>query len=115
MFFVTLGISKFLTRNPCLGMTWSNRFDEFSENFQTASDPPPPIFGKKCCAFVREIGARSAFPLPKKRNIMFRIGNDPPPHSEVFRKFIEFGPGRSPLEWKLHSLESVLKFLRGSF
>ena len=56
-----------------------------------------PIFGKKCCAFVREIGARSAFPLPKKRNIIFRIGNDPPPHSEVFRKFIEFGPGSHPL------------------
>ena len=47
--------------------------------------PPHPIFGKKCCAFVREIGARSAFPLPKKRNIIFRIGNDPPP----FRKFSE--------------------------
>ena len=47
--------------------------------------PPHPIFGKKCCAFVREIGARSAFPLPKKRNIIFRIGNDPPP----IRKFSE--------------------------
>ena len=47
--------------------------------------PPHPIFGKKCCAFVREIGARSAFPLPKKRNIIFWIGNDPPP----IRKFSE--------------------------
>ena len=59
--------------------------------------PPHPIFGKKCCVFVWEIGARSAFPLPKKRNIIFRIGNDPPPHSEVFRKFIDFGPGSHPL------------------
>ena len=25
--------------------------DEFSENFQTASDPPHPIFGNLCCAF----------------------------------------------------------------
>ena len=66
------------------GMIAWTKLDEFSENFQTAS-----IFGKKCCAFVREIGARSAFPLPKKRNIIFRIGNDPPPSLEVFRKFIE--------------------------
>ena len=29
--------------------------------------------------------ARSAFPLPKKRNIIFWIGNDPPP----IRKFSE--------------------------
>ena len=77
-------------------MTTCTKFDEFSENFQTASDPHP-IFGKKCCAFVREIGARSAFPLPKKRNIIFRIGNDPP-SSEVFQKFIEFGPGSHPLQ-----------------
>ena len=75
-----------------------------SMNFRKTSKrpltpPPHPIFGKKCCAFVREIGARSAFPLPKKRNIIFRIGNDPPPHSEVFRKFIEYGTDSSPL-WK---------------
>ena len=70
--------------HPLGKITWT-KFDEFSENFQTASDPPP-IFGKKCCAFVREIGARSAFPLPKKRNIIFRIGNDPLP---PIRKFSE--------------------------
>ena len=59
-----------------------------SMNFRKTSKRPlnpHPIFGKKCCAFVREIGARSAFPLPKKRNIIFRIGNDPPP----IRKFSE--------------------------
>ena len=55
------------------------------------------IFGKKCCAFVREVGARSAFPLPKKRNIIFRIGNDPPRPSEVFRKFFEYGRDSHPL------------------
>ena len=59
--------------------------------------PPHPVFGKKCCAFVREFGARSAFPLPKKRNIIFGSEMTPPlPHSEVFRKFIEFGPGSHP-------------------
>ena len=33
----------------------------------------------------------------KNRNEIFRIGNDPPPHSEVFRKFIEFGTDSLPL------------------
>ena len=32
----------------------------------------------------------------KNRNEIFRIGNDPPPHSEVFRKFIEFGTDSLP-------------------
>ena len=33
----------------------------------------------------------------KNRNEIFRIGNDPPPpHSEVFRKFIEFGTDSHP-------------------
>ena len=81
--------------------TWT-KFNEFSENFQTASDPPPhPIFGKKCCAFVREIGARSAFPLPKKRNIIFRIGNDPPP----IRKFSENSSNLVQVEAPKSSLE----------
>ena len=46
-----------------LRMTWSNRFNEFSENFQTASDTPLPYFRKLCCAFCNEI---------------FRLGVDPP-------------------------------------
>ena len=40
-----------------LGTIMRTRFDEFSQDFQTASDPPlPPLpqpcFGKLCCAFL---------------------------------------------------------------
>ena len=46
-----------------LGVTISTIFDEFSENFQTASDPRPhPIFGKLCCAFCNEIFRGAATP-----------------------------------------------------
>ena len=35
-----------------LGTHFPSKTDEFSEKFQTAFDPPPPlIFGKLCCNF----------------------------------------------------------------
>ena len=83
------------------------------------------IFGKLCCAFFRrpENLQRNSFglawppPFPQKnyrknRNENFWIGNDPPPpHSEVFRKFIEFGPGRSPLARPLNKSEDYWEIL----
>ena len=54
--------------------------DEFSENFQTASDPPPPPsplprprFGKLCCVFFREI-------ITLSRKFMTKL---PFPHERV--------------------------------
>ena len=41
--------------------------------------PPSPYFWKTMLRFFREIGARCAFPLPKKAQHNFRIRNDPPP------------------------------------
>ena len=34
-----------------LGTGQATIADEISEKFQTAFDPPPPIFGKLCCKF----------------------------------------------------------------
>ena len=77
--------------------TWI-KFDEFSENFQTASDPSHSIFGKNVALFREAqkfatkfiwIGVNPPFSpkkLPKKRNKIFWIGNDPPPS---LRKFSE--------------------------
>ena len=46
-----------------LGTFTCTKFDEFSENFQTASDPsPPPMFKKLCCAFCNEIFRGAATP-----------------------------------------------------
>ena len=45
---------------------------------------PPPLFPENSTLFPSK--------LPKKRNEIFWIGNDPPPPSEVFRKFIQNGP-----------------------
>ena len=76
------------------------KMDEFAENFQTASDPSPhPFFGKLYGFFCNKIfrgGATPLFLYRKKRNKIFRIGNDPPPPSEVFRKFMEFGTDSHP-------------------
>ena len=73
-------------------------------NFRKTSKQPltrPPYFRKTMLRFfaTKFFGVQRPHPisLTKKRNEIFRIGNDPPPHSEVFRKFIEFGPGNAPL------------------
>ena len=69
-------------------MTISTIFNEFSENYVA-------LFATKFFGVQQP----HPFSLPKKRNEIFRIGNDPwpPPPSEVFRKFIKFGPGIRPL------------------
>ena len=63
-----VGHHKLLTP---LGTSTCTRFDEFLENFQTASE------------------------LPENRNEIFRIGNDPP-----FRKFIKSGRRRLSVNWE---------------
>ena len=64
-----------------------------------ASDPPT-LFSENYVALfaTKFFGVQRPHPisLPKKRNEIFRIGNDPPPLSEVFRKFIVFGTGNAP-------------------
>ena len=59
------------------------------------------IFQETCrLVALKFFGVQRPHPvsLPKKRNEIFWIGNDPPPlSSEVFRKFIEFGTGKRPL------------------
>ena len=79
-------------------------------NFRkTSKQPltPPTLFSENNVALfaTKFFGVQwpHPFSLPKNRNKIFRIGNDlPPPSSEVFRKFIKFGPGRRPL-WTLLS------------
>ena len=60
-----------------LGKTTWTKFDEFSENFQTAS------FSENYVALfaTKFFGVQRPHPisLPKKRNEIFWIGNDPPP------------------------------------
>ena len=52
----------------CLGsITWT-KFDEFSENFQTASDPPPsPYFWRKKFALLSGKSVPVALSLYRKR------------------------------------------------
>ena len=66
--------SDFLSENDLfrLGMMGPNRFDEFSENFQTASDPP--YFRETILRFFRE--------AQKFATKFIRIGVTPPPFSE---------------------------------
>ena len=70
-----------------LGTIVRTRFDEFSENFKTASDPPlpQPSFGKLCCAFL---GGNKIFNEihPDWHDLL-------PPFSQ---KFIVFPPSKLP-------------------
>ena len=66
-----------------------------------ASDPPTLFSENNVALFATKffgVQRPHPFSLPKKRNEIFRIGNDPPPlPSEVFRKFIKFGTAIRPL------------------
>ena len=76
-------------------------FDEFSEIFQMASDPPTLFSENNVALFATKFfGVQRPHPisLPKKAQRNFSDSKRPPPFSEVFRKFIEFGP-RSPLNY----------------
>ena len=74
-----------------------------SMNFRKTSKRPltPPLFSENYVALfaTKFFGVQrpQPIPLPKKRNEIFRIENDPPPSSEVFGKFIEYGRDSSPL------------------
>ena len=61
-----------------LGVTACNRFDEFSENFQTASEPPPSFW---------KIMLRFFLGGTKICNEIFRIGVTPPLFSKIHRYF----------------------------
>ena len=70
-------------------MTTGTKFDEFSENFQTASDPPPTLFSKNYVALFATtfFGVQQPHPfsLPKKRMKFFGSEMTLPP----LRKFSE--------------------------
>ena len=83
--------------------------DEFSENFLTASDPPPTLisenyvalFGNKFFGMDRTPSLfpenLTLFPLKITKNATKFFGSEmTPPPSEVFRKFTEFGPTDRP-------------------
>ena len=68
-----------------------SKTDEFSEKFQTAVDPPPPHFWKIMLRiFFQNIMTEVPCMMAKIYNIIFWIGNDAPPPSELFQKFIRF-------------------------
>ena len=67
--------TAFFGLSCCLGKTIWTKFDKFSENFQTASDPPsPPYFRKTMLRFFRE--------AQKFATKFIRIGVTPTPFSE---------------------------------
>ena len=67
-----------------LGKPVPTIIDEFLEKFQTAFDPPPPpLFWEKCCDFFQNYDDQHWI-----CNEIFWIGNDPPPISKFFRKFM---------------------------
>ena len=64
--------------------------------------PPLALFSENYVALfaTKFFGVQRPHPvsLLKKRNEIFRIGNDPPsPSPEVFRKFIKYGRDSLPL------------------
>ena len=72
-----------------LGTYAWNRFDEFSENFQTASDPPPPYFRKTMLRFFSG-GTKIC-------NKIFRIGVDPPPFPKICNEIFWIGVDPAPI------------------
>ena len=84
-----------------LRMTWSNRFNEFSENFQTASDTPPTLFSETILRFLQRNFSGWSDPLlflyQKSAKKFFGSEKTPPWPSEVFRKFIKFVRSSHPL------------------
>ena len=99
-----------ITKYKVLNLSWHLR-DDRMDHFGWIFGKLPNGFGKLCCAFLQQtfwIGATpplfpkihcfypSKLPQKPQRNFGFWIGNDPPPPSEVFRKFIPNGPCDRP-------------------
>ena len=82
--------------NTKYGKPCTSKTDEFSEKFQTAFDPTPITFRKSYCNFFPKFMTKVSPIMVKICNINFLIENDPPPPSELFRKFIRFGCVRHP-------------------
>ena len=80
---------RFFPENPLSMRKFAMKF------FGLAMTPPPlPPFWKLHCAFLPKI---YRFETNKICNVIFWIGNDPPPPSEVFQKNIHFGGSSHPL------------------
>ena len=82
--------------NSHLGKPLPTKTDEFSEMFQTTVDPPPSFSKNHVADFFQNSWPKYPFIMAKICNINFWIGNDPPPPSELFRKFIRFGRDKLP-------------------
>ena len=79
-----LNVWKYLIELDKLGTPGRSNIDEFLEKFQTAFGPPPPaLFWEKCCDFFQNFDDQHWI-----CNEIFWIGNDPPPISKFFRKFM---------------------------
>ena len=85
-----------------------NRIDEFSENFQTASDPPT-LFSENYVALFHNKLFPAKITEKTQRNFLDRIWPPPPP-SKVFWKFIEFGTDSHPLGPNVRGPNTYCKF-----